>query len=166
MTCTLTTSPTERAAAAPASTAAFTLATSPVTKVVHNPLPTFLQPLNWTLAAFNMASVAHTRAAKPLVSIIPILDMFVSISFARLAQKPFEKRVMGTRYDMRCYEFAGAFRSFGACINRSPHTADISANHRGDIPAANFDVAEELHARSLAHGIAGFDHANQATGLD
>src|SRR5208283_2331038 len=106
-----------------------------------------------------MASVAHTKAAKPLVSIIPILDMFVSISFARLAQKPFEKRVVGTRYDMRGYEFADALRSFGTCIHRSADTADISADDRSDVPAANFDFAEELHTGSLAHGIASFDYA-------
>ena len=46
MTCTLTTSPMRPAAAAPASVAAFTAATSPVTNAVTKPLPTLSQPRN------------------------------------------------------------------------------------------------------------------------
>ena len=78
MTCTLTTSPMRPPAAAPASVAALTAATSPVTNTSTSPLPTLSQPRNWTLAAFNIASVASTRTTKPLVSIIPN----ASITFA------------------------------------------------------------------------------------
>src|ERR1035438_8574236 len=71
MTTTLDSSPTRRAAAAPASVAAFTAATSPSTKAVTRPLPTFSQPANVTFAAFNMASDASKSATSPLVSIMP-----------------------------------------------------------------------------------------------
>src|ERR1017187_1034935 len=71
MTTTLDSSPTRRAAAAPASVAAFTAATSPSTKAVTRPLPTFSQPANETFAAFNMASDASKSATSPFVSIMP-----------------------------------------------------------------------------------------------
>src|SRR4051794_13830995 len=71
MTWTLTTSPIRLAAAAPASTAAFTAATSPATKAVTRPLPILSQPTSSTLAAFNIASLASTSATNPLHSIIP-----------------------------------------------------------------------------------------------
>src|SRR4029078_484206 len=66
------------AAAAPASVAALTAATSPVTKAVTRPLPTLSQPMNCTFAAFIIASLASTKAIKPLVSIMPS----ASITFA------------------------------------------------------------------------------------
>src|SRR5687768_1715731 len=66
------------AALAPASVAALTAATSPVTKAETRPLPTLSQPRNCTFAAFIIASVASTRAMKPLVSIMPS----ASIAFA------------------------------------------------------------------------------------
>src|ERR1035438_5970021 len=50
ITCTLCTSPAARAALAPASTAARTEPTSPVTKTEHRPLPILFQPTNSTLA--------------------------------------------------------------------------------------------------------------------
>src|SRR6187401_698173 len=71
MTCTPTSSPTLRAAAAPASVAAFTEATSPRTIAVTRPASTFCQPTNTTLAAFTIASVASTMPTKPRVSTSP-----------------------------------------------------------------------------------------------
>src|SRR4051794_30518107 len=71
ITWTLTTSPIRLAAAAPASTAAFTAATSPATKAVTRPLPILSQPMRSTLAAFSIASLASTRATNPLHSIMP-----------------------------------------------------------------------------------------------
>src|SRR4051794_7829694 len=71
MTWTLTTSPIRLAAAAPASTAAFTAATSPATNAVTRPLPILSQPTRSTLAAFNIASLASTSATNPLGSIMP-----------------------------------------------------------------------------------------------
>src|SRR5207237_8708849 len=71
MTCTETSSPTRRAAAAPASVAAFTAATSPRTIAVTYPSPIFSQPTSVTLAALTIASAASIIATSPLVSTIP-----------------------------------------------------------------------------------------------
>src|ERR1700730_13001650 len=71
MTCTATNSPTRRAAAAPASVAAFTAATSPRTMAVTYPEPIFSQPTSVTLAALTIASEASIIATRPRVSIMP-----------------------------------------------------------------------------------------------
>jgi hypothetical protein len=71
ITCTETSSPTRRAAAAPASVAAFTAATSPRTSAVTYPEPIFSYPTRVTFAAFTMASEASIMATSPRVSIIP-----------------------------------------------------------------------------------------------
>src|SRR4051812_15268863 len=71
ITCTPTSSPTRRAAAAPASVAAFTEATSPRTIAVTSPASTFCQPTNTTFAALTMASAASTMPTRPRVSTIP-----------------------------------------------------------------------------------------------
>src|SRR2546426_1610427 len=71
MTCTDTSSPTRRAAAAPASVAAFTAPTSPRTITVTYPAPIYSLPIRRTLAAFTMASAASTAPMRPLVSISP-----------------------------------------------------------------------------------------------
>src|SRR5713101_675016 len=71
ITCTLTSSPTRRAAAAPASVAAFTAATSPRTIAVTNPAPIFSYPISVTFAALTIASAASIMATRPLVSTIP-----------------------------------------------------------------------------------------------
>src|SRR6266571_8246368 len=71
ITWTLTNSPTRRAAAAPASVAAFTAATSPRTMAVTNPAPIFSYPTRVTFAALTIASAASIIATRPLVSTIP-----------------------------------------------------------------------------------------------
>src|SRR5207247_7862091 len=71
ITCTDTSSPTRRAAAAPASVAAFTAPTSPRTITVTYPAPIYSLPIRRTLAAFTMASAASTAPMRPLVSISP-----------------------------------------------------------------------------------------------
>src|SRR4029450_13397702 len=71
VTCTETSSPTRRAAAAPASVAAFTAATSPRTNAVTYPAPIFSHPTSVTLAALTMASAASIIATRPLVSTMP-----------------------------------------------------------------------------------------------
>ena len=71
MTCTPTSSPTRRAAAAPASVAAFTEPTSPRTIAVTMPASTFCQPTNTTLAVFSIASAASTMPMNPRVSTRP-----------------------------------------------------------------------------------------------
>ena len=65
------TSPTRRAAAAPASMAALTAPTSPRTEIETIPAPIFWYAPAVTSAAFSIASAASTTAAKPFVSIIP-----------------------------------------------------------------------------------------------
>src|SRR3984885_14604830 len=71
MTCTEISSPTRRAAAAPASVAARTEATSPRTSTVTYPDPIFSHPTICTFAAFTIASAASIMATIPRVSIIP-----------------------------------------------------------------------------------------------
>src|SRR5262245_54520573 len=71
MTCTDTSSPTRRDAAAPASVAAFTAPTSPRTITVTNPPPTFSLPSRVTLAALTIASAASMAPTRPFVSIKP-----------------------------------------------------------------------------------------------
>ena len=64
-------SPTRRAAAAPASVAAFTAPTSPRTITVTYPAPMYSLPTSTTLAALTMASAASIEPIRPLVSTIP-----------------------------------------------------------------------------------------------
>ena len=71
ITCTPISSPTRRAAAAPASVAAFTEPTSPRTMAVTRPASTFCQPTKITLAAFTMASAASIMPTSPRVSTMP-----------------------------------------------------------------------------------------------
>src|SRR5262245_38085301 len=71
MTCTPTSSPTRRAAAAPASVAAFTDPTSPRTMAVTRPASTFCQPTKTTLAVLHMASAASIMPTSPRVSTMP-----------------------------------------------------------------------------------------------
>src|SRR6478672_4861399 len=71
MTCTPTSSPTLRAAAAPASVAAFTDPTSPLTMAVTSPASTFCQPTNTTFAVFTIASAASIMPTRPRVSTRP-----------------------------------------------------------------------------------------------
>ena len=82
ITCWATSSPRRLAAAAPASTAAFTAPTSPRTITVTSPEPIFSVPTRETSAALVIASAASMEAVRPLVSIIPnaSCDIFSSLS--------------------------------------------------------------------------------------
>src|SRR5690349_13933414 len=71
MTWTPISSPTRRAAAAPASVAAFTDPTSPRTIAVTRPASTFCQPTNTTFAVLHIASAASIMPTRPRVSTIP-----------------------------------------------------------------------------------------------
>src|SRR4029434_1220506 len=71
MTCTDTSSPTRRAAAAPASVAAFTAATSPRPIAVTYTAPMYSSPTSTTSAVFTIASAASSAPIRPLVSISP-----------------------------------------------------------------------------------------------
>src|SRR5258706_4002037 len=75
MTCTATSSPTRRAAAAPASVAALTAPTSPRTVTVTNPAPMYSLPISTTFAVFTIASAASIAPTSPLVSTIPRASM-------------------------------------------------------------------------------------------
>src|SRR4029453_3293086 len=94
ITCTDTSSPTRRAAAAPASVAAFTAATSPRTMAVTYPAPIFSQPTSVTLAALTMASHASIMATSPFVSTIPSASpmLFASSTARQLARAPTHPR--------------------------------------------------------------------------
>src|SRR5215469_3919020 len=88
MTCTAISSPTRRAAAAPASVAARTAATSPRTRAVTYPEPIFSQPTSVTLAAFTIASEASIIATRPRVSIIPSASPILHPPPNRLSPSP------------------------------------------------------------------------------
>src|SRR5436190_17102072 len=75
ITCTATSSPTRRAAAAPASVAALTAPTSPRTVTVTNPAPMYSLPIRTTLAVFTIASAASIAPTNPFVSIRPKASM-------------------------------------------------------------------------------------------
>src|SRR5437899_1536418 len=82
MTCTATSSPTRRAAAAPASVAALTAPTSPRTITVTYPAPIYSLPIRTTLAALTIASAASMEPTNPLVSIIPKASLAMRSSLA------------------------------------------------------------------------------------
>src|SRR5580704_12672482 len=87
MTWEATSSPTRPAASAPASTAAFTLPTSPRTIVVTKAPPIWIVLMISTLAALHMASVASTRPTQPLVSISPSAKFALSDIIGVLVKK-------------------------------------------------------------------------------
>ena len=71
MTWTPISSPTRRAAAAPASVAAFTEPTSPRMSAVTSPASTFCQLTSTTFAVLSIASAASIMPTRPRVSIMP-----------------------------------------------------------------------------------------------
>src|SRR5689334_21510650 len=75
------TCPTRPADSAPASTAAFTAATSPFTNAVTMPLPALSQPIISTFAAFSIASVPSINATRPLVSSNPSASLAITVPF-------------------------------------------------------------------------------------
>src|SRR5258708_39543301 len=78
--CELTSSPTLAAAFDPASTAAFTLPTSPRASTVINPPPMEIVFTRLTFAALTMASLASTLPTYPRVSIIPNASLIILVS--------------------------------------------------------------------------------------
>src|SRR5262245_19478422 len=84
MTWTETSSPTRRAAAAPASVAAFTAPTSPRTITVTYPAPMYSLPARTTFAVLTIASAASMEPISPFVSTRPRASD-ISVSFACLA---------------------------------------------------------------------------------
>src|SRR5436190_23829531 len=85
MTWTPMSSPTRRAAAAPASVAAFTDPTSPRTIAVTRPASTFCQPTNTTLAVLHMASAASIMPIRPRVSTRPRASPISRLSFSGIS---------------------------------------------------------------------------------
>src|SRR5213596_1198739 len=84
MTWTPMSSPTRRAAAAPASVAAFTDPTSPRTIAVTRPASTFCQPTNTTLAVLHIASAASIIPTRPRVSTRPSASPISRLSFSAI----------------------------------------------------------------------------------
>src|SRR5579862_3283804 len=152
MTWTLCTSPAARAALAPASTAARTLPTSPVTYTEHRPLPTLDQPTNLTLAALSIASVACTRATRPLVSIIPIASFAMcDLRPLQLLQHAFDQRIVGPRNHVRRHQLSHHFGCGCARVYCGAHAAHIATHDRRDVTAADLHGLHKLHAGGLHH---------------
>src|SRR6185503_17285362 len=82
MTCTPISSPTRRAAAAPASVAALTEPTSPRINAVTSPASTFCQLTSVTLAVLSIASAASIMPIRPRVSIMPRASPMSALSCA------------------------------------------------------------------------------------
>src|SRR3990170_6126528 len=97
MTCTATSSPTFSAAAAPASTAAFTEATSPENRTVTSAGSVRSVPRSLTGAALTPASAASMAPTSPLVSIRPracsVQDDIVPLALRALREELLELRV-------------------------------------------------------------------------
>src|SRR5579862_1612819 len=111
ITCTPMSSPTFRAAAAPASVAALTDATSPRTMLVTIPASTFCQPTNVTLAVLTIASVASTMPTNPRVSTMPsaspVCDLATAMSCATLSLLTRKRgRVVTLRGSLRSATFS------------------------------------------------------------
>ena len=92
--------PTRRAAAAPASVAAFTEPTSPRTIAVTSPASTFCQPTNSTFAVFSMASAASTMPTSPRVSTMPRASPTSRFSLSAIRQTLYH-RPRGAHHDRR-----------------------------------------------------------------
>src|SRR5580704_4467017 len=160
MTWTLCTSPAARAALAPASTAARTLPTSPVTYTEHRPLPTLDQPTNLTLAALSIASVACTRATRPLVSIIPIASFAMcDLRPLQLLQHAFDQRIVGPCNHVRRHQLPDYLGRGCARIDRRAYRAHIATNDGCNIAAADLDGLHKLHAGGFHHGVARLDQS-------
>src|SRR6478672_7628443 len=87
ITCTDTSSPTRRAAAAPASVAAFTAPTSPRTRTVTYPAPMYSLPTRTTFAALTIASAASTEPIRPRVSTMPSASDAIGVTHSnRIAE--------------------------------------------------------------------------------
>src|SRR5678815_280018 len=84
--------PTRPAASAPASTAAFTAATSPRTNAVTMPLPALSHPIISTLAALSIASLPSIRATRPLHSSSPRASLGIAGSFRDSLLEQFQVR--------------------------------------------------------------------------
>src|SRR5262245_33130938 len=115
ITWTLTNSPTLRAAAAPASVAAFTEPPSPRTQPVTNPAPIYSFATRVTLTSLTMETAASTAPTNPLVSIIPksSLDIVTLSDVAAFrgsthrdyadAQRQDKKAIIFNRQRQGCY---------------------------------------------------------------
>src|SRR5262245_43997343 len=80
-------------------------------------------------------------------------------------QHVLERRVR-TRDDVDGDDFADAGGRRLAGFGRRAHRRDVAADDRGDIAAADLLVADQLHLGGLHHRVRGFDHRDEAAGLD
>src|SRR6266498_3716316 len=146
MTCTDTSSPMLVAVSAPASVAAFTAPTSPMTVTDTRPSPTSSRPTIVTLAAFTMASAAASAATYPFVSIIPI---------ALSATFPPSFRSNCSAWNIRSWSrFAGPSMAYGppTFVGASPVEGSIdprmSASMGGGWPANQAAATEPCATRT------------------
>src|SRR5688572_20625266 len=119
-------SPTRRAAAAPASVAAFTDPTSPRTIAVTSPASTFCQPTKTTFAALTMASAASIMPTKPRVSIRPSASPISGVSFPSATSGPFfairhcQFAIRNEKFETSLFNFAFLISHFASLLNLSP----------------------------------------------
>src|SRR5258706_16381495 len=144
ITCTLITVPTRPAASAPASTAAFTAATSPFTKAVTMPLPALSQPIISTFAAFSIASVPSINATRPLVSSNPNASLAMTVPFAFLLDQFHVSR----RFQIARVSFVGIDVHFQDDLRVIPDAHAIESH-----PARPIDF--EFHVVPILHAVVG-----------
>src|SRR5688572_2380287 len=80
-------------------------------------------------------------------------------------QHVLERRVRA-RDDVHGDDLADARGGGLAGLGRGPHGCDVAPDDRGDVAAADLLVADQLHLGGLDHGVRGFDHRDEAAGLD
>src|SRR5438034_9466231 len=129
ITCTDTSSPTRRAAAAPASVAALTAPTSPRTMTVTYPAPMYSLPTRVTFAALTIASAASTEPMRPLVSTRPSASAAMCESGANSNRLP-EMRQL--RYHRRTVLF---HHRFGCALMVCAAAAAVGACKRKEAAA-------------------------------
>src|SRR5436305_11378373 len=141
MTCTPTSSPTRRAAAAPASVAAFTEPTSPRTMAVTRPASTFCQPTNTTLAVFTMASAASIMPTRPRVSTRPSASPGRSFAIgATILSDPPAGRHRQPLDDALAVDDPDRIDQVGDDARVVRHDADERAGRQARVPLRRADV--------------------------
>src|SRR6185436_15539390 len=138
--------PTRSAAAAPASTAAFTAAVSPRNLTVTSPASAFSVPNNRTWAALSPASAASMAPTRPRVSMSlsasPASSWSGVLTRRSLRDDHFELRVWARDHVHR-HQLAHSLGGGGAGVRRCLHRADVPADHDGHITATDFFLADQ-----------------------
>src|SRR5882724_1885727 len=126
--------PTRPAASAPASTAAFTAATSPLTNAVTIPLPALSQPTISTLADLSIASVPSIRHTRPLHSSRPRASLGMGILFvgdlSGLLLRQFHPR---RRFQVARVSFIRIYMHFENHLRVISHTQAVEGDAAGAV---------------------------------